>query len=51
MDILELEELERYYGKTKVLNGLGLHVPKGKIYGFLGRNGAGKTTTIRSYWD
>jgi|HubBroStandDraft_5_1064220.scaffolds.fasta_scaffold14855_3 ABC-2 type transport system ATP-binding protein len=29
------------------LDGLDMHVPRGSIYGFLGRNGAGKTTTIR----
>ena len=47
MNILELKQLERCYGKTKVLRGLNMNVPKGKIYGFLGRNGAGKTTTIK----
>jgi len=29
------------------VDGLDMHVPKGSIYGFMGRNGAGKTTTIR----
>lgn len=47
MNILELENIVRYYGRNKVLDGLCVHVPQGKIYGFLGRNGAGKTTTIR----
>lgn len=47
MYALELNNLVRYYGKNKVLDGLCIKVPKGKIYGFLGRNGAGKTTTIR----
>ena len=31
----------------KELNGLTMHIPKGSIYGFVGRNGAGKTTLIR----
>ena len=31
----------------EALRGLTLAVPKGSIYGFLGRNGAGKTTTIK----
>lgn len=47
MYAFELNDLVRYYGKNKVLDGLCIKVPKGKIYGFLGRNGAGKTTTIR----
>lgn len=47
MYILELENIERHFGKTKALDRLCIHVPKGRIYGFLGRNGAGKTTTIK----
>lgn len=47
MGFLELENVTRSYGRTKVLDGLSLRVPRGRIYGFLGRNGAGKTTTIR----
>jgi bacitracin transport system ATP-binding protein len=47
VSILELEDVTRCFGRTKVLDGLSLRVPGGKIYGFLGRNGAGKTTTIR----
>ncbi|MCB1231926.1 MAG: ABC transporter ATP-binding protein [Verrucomicrobiae bacterium] len=39
--------LRKRYGRVSVVNGLDLEVPRGKIYGFLGRNGAGKTTTIR----
>ena len=39
--------LTKIYGKTCAVEGLDLHVPRGAIYGFLGRNGAGKTTTIR----
>jgi bacitracin transport system ATP-binding protein len=47
MNILEIKDLYQHYGKHKVLDGLNVNVPKGKIYGFIGRNGAGKTTTIR----
>lgn len=47
MYAIELSNLDRHYGKSKVLDGLCIKVPKGKIYGFLGRNGAGKTTTIQ----
>jgi len=39
--------LTKIYAETCAVDGLDLHVPRGSIYGFLGRNGAGKTTTIR----
>jgi ABC-2 type transport system ATP-binding protein len=40
-------DLTRYYGDVKALDHLNLEVPKGSVFGFLGRNGAGKTTTMR----
>jgi ABC-2 type transport system ATP-binding protein len=39
--------LGKYYRKTRAVDGLNLRVPRGAVYGLLGRNGAGKTTTIR----
>ena len=45
--MLTTSELSKRYGKFHVLNSLTMHVPKGAIYGFVGRNGAGKTTLIR----
>ena len=39
--------LSKHYGRFKALDGLDMNVPKGSIYGFIGRNGAGKTTLIR----
>ena len=45
--ILETNDLKKQYGKFKALDGLTMHVPKGSIYGFVGKNGAGKTTLIR----
>ena len=44
---LETNRLTKKYGKFKALGGLTMHVPKGAIYGFIGKNGAGKTTLIR----
>jgi ABC-2 type transport system ATP-binding protein len=39
--------LTKMYGSVLAVNGLNLNVPRGSIYGFLGRNGAGKTSTIK----
>ncbi len=46
--LLELEELHTYYGKSHVLQGVSLAVPRGGVTVLIGRNGAGKTTTLRS---
>lgn len=45
--ILSTNALCKSYKHFKALNGLSMHVPKGAIYGFVGKNGAGKTTLIR----
>ncbi len=45
--ILEVNNLEKKYKDFKALNNLCMNVPKGSIYGFIGKNGAGKTTLIR----
>lgn len=45
--VLNTENYGNQYRHFKALNGLSMHVPKGAIYGFVGRNGAGKTTLIR----
>ncbi len=45
--VLETESLTKYYGKRLALDHLNLRVPRGCIYGLLGRNGAGKTTAIK----
>lgn len=45
--ILTTNALSKHYKHFKALDGLTMHVPKGAIYGFVGRNGAGKTTLIR----
>lgn len=45
--ILETHQLTKQYKNFRALNGLTMHIPKGSIYGFVGKNGAGKTTLIR----
>ena len=45
--VLETNGLCKRYRDFTALNGLDMHIPKGSIYGFVGRNGAGKTTLIR----
>ena len=40
--------LQKLYPQVRAVDGLDLNVPRGAVYGFLGRNGAGKTTTIKT---
>ena len=45
--VLQTNALCKNYKNFKALNKIAMHVPKGAIYGFVGKNGAGKTTLIR----
>lgn len=45
--ILKTKDLSKKYQNFTALKGLTMNVPKGSIYGFVGKNGAGKTTLIR----
>lgn len=45
--ILETNALSKHYGRCRALSDVTIRIPKGAIYGFVGRNGAGKTTLIR----
>jgi len=47
MNVIEIQDLHKSFGKAKALQGLNLTVPQGEVLGFLGPNGSGKTTTIR----
>lgn len=43
----EVEEVAKYFGNVKALDGVTLKAEEGKIFGLLGPNGAGKTTLVR----
>ncbi len=43
---VEVENLTKYYGKFKALDGVTFSIERNEVFGFLGPNGAGKTTTI-----
>ncbi len=44
---IQARGLDKTFGKVRAVRGLELHVPRSRIYGFLGPNGSGKTTAIR----
>ena len=46
MNIIEVQDLTKTYGKKVAVNDISFNVAKGEIFGMLGPNGAGKTTTI-----
>jgi branched-chain amino acid transport system ATP-binding protein len=47
-DLLEVEDLHAYYGKSHILHGVTFHVHEGEIVSLLGRNGVGRSTTIKA---
>src|SRR5271156_6509866 len=47
--VIEIDHLTKFYGSREIVSDISLTVPRGSIYGFLGRNGMGKTTTIRIF--
>ncbi len=47
MNLLEINEVSKFYQTHKALDHVSLSVPEGSIYGLLGPNGAGKTSLIR----
>jgi urea transport system ATP-binding protein len=46
--MVEIIDLETYYGESRIINGLNLTVKKGSVTCLIGRNGVGKTTTLKS---
>lgn len=46
--LLEVKDLNGWYGESHVLHGMNFTVPPGEVVTLLGRNGAGKTTTMRA---
>jgi len=46
--LLEVEDLHAYYGKSHILHGVTFNVHEGEIVSLLGRNGVGRSTTIKA---
>jgi branched-chain amino acid transport system ATP-binding protein len=47
-DILEIEQLHAYYGKSHILHGVDLRIGQGEIVSLLGRNGVGRSTLVKA---
>lgn len=48
MDMLQIEQLHAWYGKSHVLHGVDLRVGQGEIVSLLGRNGVGRSTLVKA---
>jgi ABC-2 type transport system ATP-binding protein len=47
MSVIQVNQLTKYYRKSRGIIDVSFHVDEGEIFGFIGPNGAGKSTTIR----
>lgn len=48
MNVIEIENLTKNYGKARGIIDVNLNIEEGEVFGFIGPNGAGKSTTIRT---
>ena len=48
MNIIEVKNLSKFYGRSRGIVGVDFSVKEGEVFGFIGPNGAGKSTTIRT---
>ena len=46
-EIIKIQDLKKFFGEVKAVNGITFQVNQGEVFGLLGPNGAGKTTTIK----
>ena len=47
MKILEVHDIHKHFGKTRVLEGVGFSMEEGEVLSILGSSGSGKTTLLR----
>lgn len=45
--MIKISNLNKYYGDTKILSDVNIHMQKGEIFGIIGHSGAGKSTLLR----
>ena len=47
MNVLELQNIKKYFATQKAVDDISMNISQGNIFGLLGPNGAGKTTLLR----